>query len=100
MAKKLSDNAKAVFYAVKAAQDEGKAITLAGISEATGLSTRSVNGVIVGAFGERKSKTTGEVVKKAVMAREEVQVEDGTKVKIIKIVDPTFDPEAVPEDEE
>lgn len=83
----LSENAKIVLNYVK--ENEANDITSADIAEATGLSKKTVDGVVTSAFQ-----------KKDLMERipGEITLPDGTHkaVKIIKLTDlgRSFDPEA------
>ena len=85
---KLSENSLIVLNYVKA--NEGNDITASDIAEGTGLSVRSVNGIVTSAFQ-----------RKGLMERveAEVELEDGTHktVKFIKLTDEgkAFDPAAV-----
>lgn len=90
MAKKgLSDNAKLVFAAVKKAYDDGVMLTAAEIADITGISIRSVNPIITMCFcAPRKDP--------AIMQRIEIE---GEKAKKIKLLEPDFDVNAVPEEE-
>lgn len=93
-AKGLSDNAKAIFYAVKDAADNGKYITSKGIAEVTGLSPRSITGTLNFTFCKEGGAYQ-------CMKREEVTVEGEEKpVKVIVLTNPDFDPDAVPNSEE
>lgn len=94
MAKGFSDNAKVVYNEVKAAQEAGELVTAKDIAEKTGLSARTVNGVITGAFQ-----------RKGLMVREEKSVENEegktVAVKFIKLTDEGLatDVNAVPDEE-
>lgn len=85
----VSANSKKVFEYVKSV--DGENITAGDIAAATGLETRSVNGVVT-AFQ-----------KKGVMVRTpaEIKLEDGTHkaVKFISLTEEgkSFDPDATPE---
>lgn len=85
----LKENSKAVFYAVKNAQEEGRKVTAADIASLTGLTVKQVNGSITSAFQ-----------RKGLMERVEgeVQLADEThqKVKWIYLTElgMAFDPEA------
>jgi len=85
---KLSENSLIVLNYVK--ENEASNITATDIAEGTGLSVRSVNGIVTSAFQ-----------RKGLMERieSEVELEDGTHktVKFIKLTDEgrAFDPAAV-----
>lgn len=78
----LKPNSLLVFNYVK--ENDGKDFTANDIAEATGLTSKQVNGIITSAFQ-----------KKGLMIREEVAVTGG-KVKYIRLTDEgkDFDPEA------
>ena len=84
---KLSENSRKVFDYVKGINNAD--VTAEDIANATGLSTRQVNGIVTSAFW-----------KKGLMERvpAEIQLEDGTHkgVKFIKLTSlgETFDPDA------
>ena len=83
----LKPNSKTVFNYVK--ENDGRNMTAADIAEATGLSVKSVNGIVTSAFQ-----------KKGLMVRKEAEIElaDGTHkaVKFIELTDAgrSFDPDA------
>lgn len=83
---KLKENSKIVYEYVKAHEDEN--ITAKDIAEATGLTSRQVNGIITMAFQRHKDADKNEVpLMERVVA--EVEEADGThsKVKLIKLTD-------------
>lgn len=83
---KLKENSKIVFDFVKEHEDEN--ITANDIAEATGLTSRQVNGIITMAFQRHKDEEKNEVpLMERVVA--EVEEADGThsKVKLIKLTD-------------
>ncbi len=100
----LNENAKKIFYLVKEAKELGKDVTAADIANKIDSTVQSVNAVITFTFGQKKDRKTGEVVREAVMAREEATVADAEgkekKVKYIRLIDDSFDPEYVPADAE
>ncbi len=104
MAKGLSDNAKKVFYLVKEAKELGMDVTAADIANKLDIPVKSVNPIITFTFGVKKDRKTGEVIRDAVMSREEVKTTDEegkeVKVKYIRLIDDSFDPEYVPADAE
>ena len=83
---KLKENSKIVYEYVKAHEDEN--ITANDIAEATGLSSRQVNGIITMAFQRHKDEDKNEV---PLMERIPAEVEeaDGThsKIKLIRLTD-------------
>ena len=83
---KLKENSKIVYDFVKEHEDEN--ITANDIAEATGLTSRQVNGIITMAFQRHKDEEKNEVpLMERVVA--EVEEADGThsKVKLIKLTD-------------
>lgn len=83
---KLKENSKLVYDYVKEHEDEN--ITANDIAEATGLTSRQVNGIITMAFQRHKDEEKNEVpLMERVVA--EVEEADGThsKVKLIKLTD-------------
>ena len=81
---KLKENSKMVYDFVKAHEDEN--ITANDIAEATGLTSRQVNGIITMAFQRHKDEDKNEIpLMERVVA--EVEEADGThsKVKLIKL---------------
>lgn len=83
---KLKENSKMVYDFVKAHEDEN--ITANDIAEATGLTSRQVNGIITMAFQRHKDEDKNEIpLMERVVA--EVEEADGThsKVKLIKLTD-------------
>ena len=81
---KLKENSKIVYEFVKAHEDEN--ITANDIADATGLTSRQVNGIITMAFQRHKDEDKNEVpLMERVVA--EVEEADGThsKVKLIKL---------------
>ena len=81
---KLKENSRIVYDYVKAHEDEN--ITANDIAEATGLSSRQVNGIITMAFQHHKDEDKNEVpLMERVVA--EVEEADGThsKVKLIHL---------------
>ena len=81
---KLKENSRIVYDYVKAHEDEN--ITANDIAEATGLTSRQVNGIITMAFQRHKDEEKNEVpLMERVVA--EVEEADGThsKVKLIKL---------------
>ncbi len=81
---KLKENSRIVYDYVKAHEDEN--ITANDIAEATGLTSRQVNGIITMAFQRHKDEDKNEVpLMERVVA--EVEEADGThsKVKLIKL---------------
>ena len=83
---KLKENSLTVYNFVKEHEDEN--ITANDIAEATGLTSRQVNGIITMAFQRHKDEEKNEVpLMERVVA--EVEEADGThsKVKLIKLTD-------------
>lgn len=83
---KLKENSLTVYNYVKEHEDEN--ITANDIAEATGLTSRQVNGIITMAFQRHKDEEKNEVpLMERVVA--EVEEADGThsKVKLIKLTD-------------
>ncbi len=81
---KLKENSLTVYNYVKEHEDEN--ITANDIAEATGLTSRQVNGIITMAFQRHKDEEKNEVpLMERVVA--EVEEADGThsKVKLIKL---------------
>jgi capsular polysaccharide biosynthesis protein len=101
---KLSDNAKKVFSLVKEAKELGMDVTAAQIAEKLDTTVQSVNAIITFTFGQKKNRKTGEITQEPIMAREAAVItdEEGNekKVNYIRLVDDSFDPEAVPADAE
>ena len=83
---KLKENSKLVYDYVKAHEDEN--ITANDIAEATGLSSRQVNGIVTMAFQRHKDEDKNEV---PLMERipAEIELEDGSHkaIKLIKLTD-------------
>lgn len=86
---KLKENSLMVYNYVKAHEDEN--ITAADIAEATGLTSRQVNGAITMAFQRHKEEIDGEKVEVPLMKRvpAELEQEDGSHkaIKLIKLTD-------------
>ncbi len=86
---KLKENSLMVFNYVKEHQDEN--IIADDIANATGLSSRQVNGIITMAFQRHKEEVDGEKVEVPLMERipAEIELEDGThkQVKLIRLTD-------------
>lgn len=86
---KLKENSLMVFNYVKEHQDEN--IIADDIANATGLSSRQVNGIITMAFQRHKEEIDGEKVEVPLMERipAEIELEDGThkQVKLIRLTD-------------
>ena len=84
---KLKENSLMVFNYVKEHQDEN--IIADDIANATGLSSRQVNGIITMAFQRHKEEVDGEKVEVPLMERipAEIELEDGThkQVKLIRL---------------
>ncbi len=83
---KLKENSRIVYEYVLAHEDDN--ITANDIAEATGLTSRQVNGIITMAFQRHKDEEKNEVpLMERVVA--EVEEADGThsKVKLIKLTD-------------
>lgn len=91
----LKENSRIVYDFVKA--HDGQDFTAQDIADATGLSSRSVNGIITSAFQRHKDADKNEV---PLMVRvpAEIELEDGTHkaVKFIQFTDAgrAFDPDA------
>ncbi len=92
----LKDNSKLVYDFVKA--HDGEDFTAQDIAEATGLSVRSVNGIVTSAFQRHKDKDKNEV---PLMVRVPAEIEDPETglhkaIKFIKLTDAgrEFDPNA------
>lgn len=90
----LKDNSKLVYDFVKAHDSED--FTAQDIAEATGLSVRSVNGIVTSAFQRHKDKDKNEV---PLMVRVPAEIEDPETglhkaIKFIKLTDAgrEFDP--------
>jgi len=83
---KLKENSKLVYDFVKAHEKEN--ITANDIAEATGLSSRQVNGIITMAFQRHKDEDKNEV---PLMERipAEIELEDGShkQIKLIRLTD-------------
>ncbi len=86
---KLKENSRLVYDYVKAHENEN--ITAADIAEATGLTSRQVNGAITMAFQRHKEEIDGEKVEVPLMERipAELEQEDGSHkaIKLIKLTD-------------
>jgi len=86
---KLTENSRIVYDYVKAHENEN--ITAADIAEATGLTSRQVNGAITMAFQRHKEEIDGEKVEVPLMKRipAELEQEDGSHkaIKLIKLTD-------------
>ena len=86
---KLKENSKLVFDFVK--EHEAENITANDIAEATGLTSRQVNGIITMAFQRHKEEIDGEKVEVPLMKRvpAEAEQEDGSHkpIKLIKLTD-------------
>lgn len=92
----LKDNSKVVYEFVKA--HDGQDFTAQDIAEATGLSVRSVNGIVTSAFQRHKDKDKNEV---PLMVRVPAEIEDPETglhkaIKFIQLTDAgrAFDPNA------
>ena len=92
----LKDNSKLVFNFVK--QHDGEDFTAQDIADATGLSVRSVNGIVTSAFQRHKDADKNEV---PLMVRVPAEIEDPETglhkpVKFIQLTDEgrEFDPDA------
>lgn len=90
----LKDNSKLVYDFVKA--HDGEDFTAQDIAEATGLSVRSVNGIVTSAFQRHKDKDKNEI---PLMVRVPAEIEDPETglhkaIKFIKLTDAgrEFDP--------
>lgn len=83
---KLKQNSRLVYDYVKEHEDEN--ITANDIAEATGLSSRQVNGIITMAFQRHKDENKNEV---PLMERipAEIELDDGSHkpIKLIKLTD-------------
>ena len=91
----LKENSKDVYDYVKA--HDGENFTAQDIADATGLSVRSVNGIVTSAFQRHKDKDKNEV---PLMTRVPAEIEDAATglhkaVKFIQLTDAgrAFDPE-------
>lgn len=86
---KLTENSRIVYDYVKTHENEN--ITAADIAEATGLTSRQVNGAITMAFQRHKEEIDGEKVEVPLMKRipAELEQEDGSHkaIKLIKLTD-------------
>lgn len=92
----MTENSKLVYNFVK--QHDGEDLTAADISEATGLTIRSINGIVTSAFQRHKDKDKNEV---PLMIRVPAEIEDPNTglhkpVKFIQLTDAgrEFDPDA------
>jgi hypothetical protein len=92
----LSENSKAVFDFVK--EHDGQDFTAQDIADATGLSVRSVNGIVTSAFQRHKDADKNEV---PLMVRVPAEIEDPETglhkaIKFIQLTDAgrAFDPAA------
>ena len=92
----LKENSKIVFDFVKA--HDGKDFTAQDIADATGLSVRSINGIVTSAFQRHKDADKNEV---PLMVRIPAEIEDPETglhkpVKFIQLTDEgrAFDPNA------
>ena len=92
----LKENSKIVFYFVNA--HDGEDFTAQDIADATGLSVRSVNGIVTSAFQRHKDADKNEV---PLMVRVPAEIEDPETglhkpVKFIQLTDEgrVFDPNA------
>ncbi len=92
----LKENSRIVFDFVKA--HDGEDFTAADIAEATGLSTKQVNGIVTAAFQRHKDADKNEV---PLMVRVPAEIEDPASglhksVKFIQLTDAgrAFDPDA------
>ena len=90
----LKDNSKLVFNFVK--QHDGEDFTAQDIADATGLSVRSVNGIVTSAFQRHKDADKNEV---PLMVRVPAEIEDPETglhkaIKFIQLTDAgrEFDP--------
>ena len=91
----LKENSKVVYDYVKA--HDGENFTAQDIADATGLSVRSVNGIVTSAFQRHKDKDKNEI---PLMVRVPAEIEDAATglhkaVKFIQLTDAgrAFDPE-------
>lgn len=84
---KLKENSKLVYDFVKAHEDDD--ITANDIADATGLTSRQVNGIITMAFQRHKEEVDGEKVEVPLMERipAEMEQEDGSHkpIKLIRL---------------
>ena len=82
---RLKENSKLVYDYVLAHENEN--VTAVDIAEATGLSSKQVNGIITMAFQRHKEEVDGEKVEVPLMERVpgEVKVE-GDKPKVMKYI--------------
>jgi len=92
----LSENSKAVFDFVK--EHDGQDFTAQDIADATGLSVRSVNGIVTSAFQRHKDADKNEL---PLMVRVPAEIEDPETglhkaIKFIQLTDAgrAFDPTA------
>lgn len=92
----LKENSKLVFNFVK--DHEGQDFTAQDIAEATGLSVKTVNGIVTSAFQRHKDKDKNEV---PLMVRIPAEIEDPDTglhkaIKFIQLTDAgrAFDPDA------
>lgn len=92
----LKENSKTVFYWVK--EHDGEDFTAADIAQATGLSVKTVNGIVTSAFQRHKDEDKNEV---PLMVRVPAEIRDPETglhkgVKFIQLTDEgrVFDPEA------
>jgi hypothetical protein len=92
----MTDNSKTVFNFVKA--HDGEDFTAQDIADATGLSVRSVNGIVTSAFQRHKDADKNEV---PLMVRVPAEIEDPETglhkaIKFIQLTDAgrSFDPDA------
>lgn len=85
----LKPNSKIVYDYVKANEDRN--ITANDIAEGTGLTSRSVNGIVTSAFQKHMRKNGEEKIAEPLMVRvpTEVELTDGTHktVKFIKLTE-------------
>ena len=86
---RLKENNRLVYDFVK--EHESENITAADIVEATGLTSRQVNGIITMSFQRHREEIDGEKVDVPLMKRvpAEIELEDGTHktVKLIQLTD-------------
>lgn len=84
---KLKENSKLVYDFVKAHEDDD--ITANDIADATGLTSRQVNGIITMAFQRHKEEVDGEKVEVPLMERipAEMEQKDGSHkpIKLIRL---------------
>lgn len=92
----MTENSKLVYKFVK--QHDGEDLTAADIAEATGLTIRSINGIVTSAFQRHKDADKNEV---PLMIRVPAEIEDPNTglhkpVKFIQLTDAgrEFDPDA------